>query len=243
LKPEYAVVLLLYCTIPNHITARMEDETQSQSQSQYDSEAYMAAFRALLNEDTARLESERRRQKEDAEKRRIQEEQRIQREQTMLIESVLAAEKDRAQLNKWCKKYVIEFVLNQLYTKPNRCEEYFELRIFYGELYDKARCKSTYLDGMLQLVPPNKSSLEQEIELHTFSYKPTNYDARLLEKYEQLGIHINTWRDDVLSWLTELFTDTAYKVKNKVYKCGFSWEQSFCVLISKKNQTDKKLKT
>jgi hypothetical protein len=195
----------------------------------------------LLNEDTAKLEAERQRQKEDEEKRRIQEEQRIQKEQTMLIESVLAAEKDRVQLNILCKKYVIEFVLNRLYTKPNRCEEYFILPIFYRESFDKASGKSTYFDGMLQLDPPNKSSSEPNkwIEFFTFSYKPANYDARLLEKYEQLGIHINTWRDDVLSWLTELFTDTAYNVKNESYGCCGYGSKTWNVLISKKDQTDK----
>jgi len=222
---------LLYYTIlhytQSHHAARMEDK--SQSQSQYDSEAYMATFRALLNEDTAKLEAERQRQKEDEEKRRIQEEQRIQKEQIILIESVLAAEKDRAQLNIGCKKQVIEFVLNHLCMKPNRCEEYFELPIFYG-----------YMDGMLQLDPPNKSISEPNkgIELFTFSYKPANYDARLLAKFKELGININTWRDDVLSWLTELFTDTAYNVKNEAYDRGYGLK-TWSVLISKKDQTDK----
>jgi len=201
---------------------------------------FMSTVRNALIEDTARLEEERKQSELEAEQARIQEQQRRQKEDAILKESVLAAEKDRAEINNSCKEHVIAFVARTLLDCPKRNTPFFTKRIFYSESFDKASGKSTYMDGMLQLDPPNKSISEPNkgIELFTFSYKPANYDVRLLAKFKELGININTWRDDVLSWLTELFTDTAYNVKNEAYDRGYGLK-TWSVLISKKDQTDK----
>lgn len=205
---------------------------------------YMSTIRNALIEDTEKFEAARRQRELEAEQARILAEHRRQAEEAVLKGSVLAAEKERARLNDSCKERVVEFVARTLRDCPDRNEPEFIKIIFYGETYDikaKPKPKLTFPDGILQLEPPDRLGLHptEEFTRIDFEYRPAKYDVQLLKKFKELGIHVNSWRDDVLSWLTELFTGTVYTVSNELGRANRFYSDcrgdTWYIVISRKN--------